>query len=157
MSADSRLNSLIATGSPSTLRRHCFSQNRGQTRPMVTGRGMRSLMMLSARVKSPCAAARTYSSTAAWAGQARVQGASQSPVCSLNSRLSAVRRMASTSGWLTSISCPGAGFAEHEGRNLPVFRSRTTQTKQLVVLLMRGSPHSPGMAMPCALAAAMMV
>ena len=67
------------------------------------------------------------------AGQAMVQGASQSPVCSERSNPSAVLRMSQTSSEEASMSCPGAGHAEQEGRNLPVLLSFTTQTKQEVV------------------------
>ena len=134
MSAERRFTSLMETGLPPMLRRQSRSQKRGQTRPTDIGSGMRCLMISSAFLKSPLRPARTYSSTVAWAGQASVQGASQSPVCSETSRESAVRRMSFTSSDEASISCPGAGQAEQEGRNLPVLQSFTTQTKQLVVL-----------------------
>ena len=49
-----------------------------------------------------------------------VQGASQSPECSLKSSSNAVLRIAFTSSPDASTSCPGAGRAAQEGRNLPV-------------------------------------
>ena len=82
--------------------RQSFSQKRGQTLPILMGSGMRSLMISNALRKSPSLPARTYSSTAAWAGHAISQGASQSPECSLKSSSKAVFRISSTASEVTS-------------------------------------------------------
>lgn len=90
------------------------------------------------------------------AGQAIVHGASQSPVCSESRSDSAVLRISSTSGLDASISCPGAGTAAQLGIYRPVFLSRTTQTKQLVVLEIRLSRQSVGILIPFAVATSRM-